>query len=93
MDGVGAGIFGVVGVLVVADLTRKTGRFNLMQGALATATGLGSTASNALTGYVVQAGGFNAGFSAVAVAALLLFGLAMPETRPAVVPAIPCPAD
>ena len=32
LDGVGAGIFGVVGVLVIADLTRGTGRFNLMQG-------------------------------------------------------------
>ena len=39
LDGIGAGIFGVVGTLVIADLTRGTGRFNLMQGALATATG------------------------------------------------------
>jgi hypothetical protein len=29
LDGVGAGIFGVVSVLVIADLTRGTGRFNL----------------------------------------------------------------
>ena len=34
LDGIGAGIFGVVGVLVIADLTRGTGRFNLVQGAL-----------------------------------------------------------
>ena len=33
LDGIGAGIFGVVGTLVIADLTRGTGRFNLMQGA------------------------------------------------------------
>ena len=32
LDGIGAGIFGVVSVLVVADLTRGTGRFNLTQG-------------------------------------------------------------
>ena len=32
LDGIGAGIFGVVGILVIADLTRGTGRFNLMQG-------------------------------------------------------------
>ncbi len=32
LDGIGAGIFGVVGVLVIADLTRGTGRFNLVQG-------------------------------------------------------------
>ncbi len=46
LDGIGAGIFGVVGILVIADLTRGTGRFNLMQGTLATATGIGASASN-----------------------------------------------
>jgi len=85
LDGIGAGIFGVVGVLVVADLTRGTGRFNLMQGALATATGLGASASQLLTGVIVSRSGFDAGFlalSAIAAAALAFFGLAMPETRP-----------
>jgi MFS family permease len=84
LDGVGAGIFGVVGVLVIADLTRGTGRFNLMQGALATATGLGAALSNLVTGAVVRAAGFNAGFltlAAIAAAALAFFGLMVPETR------------
>jgi len=83
LDGIGAGIFGVVGVLVIADLTRGTGRFNLMQGALATATGLGASASLFMTGEIVSHAGFNAGFltlSAIAAAALAFFGLAMPET-------------
>jgi MFS family permease len=85
LDGIGAGIFGVVGVLVVADLTRGTGRFNLMQGTLATATGLGAAASLALTGVIVSRFGFNAGFvalSAIAALALGFYALAMPETRP-----------
>jgi MFS family permease len=85
LDGIGAGIFGVVGVLVIADLTRGAGRFNLMQGALATATGLGAAASQFLTGEIVSRAGFNAGFltlSGIATAALAFFGLAMPETRP-----------
>ncbi len=85
LDGIGAGIFGVVGVLVIADLTRGTGRFNLMQGALATATGLGASASLFLTGEIVSHAGFNAGFlalSAIAAVALAFYGLAMPETRP-----------
>jgi MFS family permease len=84
LDGIGAGIFGVVGVLVIADLTRGTGRFNLMQGALATATGLGAAASNLMTGYIVQAAGFNVGFltlAAIAAGALAFYGLAMPETK------------
>jgi len=85
LDGIGAGVFGVVGVLVIADLTRGTGRFNLMQGALSTATGLGASASLFLTGEIVSRAGFNAGFltlSVIAAAALVFFGLAMPETRP-----------
>ncbi len=49
LDGIGAGIFGVVSVLVVADLTKGTGRFNLTQGALATATGIGAGLSRAFT--------------------------------------------
>jgi MFS family permease len=84
LDGIGAGIFGVVSVLVVADLTKGTGRFNLTQGALATATGLGAGLSNLLAGFVVKAAGFNAGFitlAAIAAAAALFFFVAMPETR------------
>jgi MFS family permease len=85
LDGIGAGIFGVVGILVIADLTKGTGRFNLMQGTLATATGIGASASNYLTGLIVSRFGFNAGFTvlaAIAGAALAFYGLAMPETRP-----------
>jgi MFS family permease len=86
LDGIGAGIFGVVGVLVIADLTRGTGRFNLLQGALATATGVGASLSNLMTGFVVRAGGYDAGFltlAAIAGAALLFSALALPETHPA----------
>ncbi len=85
LDGIGAGIFGVVGILVIADLTRGTGRFNLMQGALATATGIGASASNVLTGLIVSRYGFNVGFTvlaAIAGFALAFYALAMPETRP-----------
>jgi MFS family permease len=84
LDGIGAGIFGVVGILVIADLTKGTGRFNLMQGTLATATGIGASASNYLTGLIVERFGFNVGFTtlaAIAAAALAFYGLAMPETK------------
>ncbi len=83
LDGIGAGIFGVVGVLVIADLTKGTGRFNLMQGVLATAVGIGASLSNLMTGFVVRAWGFDAGFcvlSAIAALALLFYGWAVPET-------------
>ena len=83
LDGIGAGIFGVVSVLVVADLTKGTGRFNLTQGALATATGLGAGLSNLLAGFIVKAAGFNAGFvtlATIAAVAAVFYAAAMPET-------------
>jgi MFS family permease len=85
LDGIGAGIFGVVGVLMIADLTRGTGRFSFMQGALATATGLGAALSNVVTGAEVQSAGFDAGFlvlAMIAAVALIYFAFAVPETRP-----------
>lgn len=86
LDGVAAGIFGVAALLVMADLTRGTGRFNFAQGFVATAIGLGAAASQYVTGRIVDAAGYNAGFvflSAVAVAALVLFALCVPETASA----------
>jgi MFS family permease len=83
LDGVGAGIFGVAALLVMADLTRGTGRFNFAQGLVATAIGLGAAASNFITGLIVDRAGYNAGFfflSSVAVAALVLFAVTVPET-------------
>ena len=85
LDGIGAGIFGVVGVLCIADLTRGTGQFNLMQGSLAAATGVGAAASNYLTGLVAARYGFDVGFAVlagIAAAALIFYAWAMPETRP-----------
>ncbi len=40
LDGIGAGIFGALFPLVVADLTRGTGRFNISQGAVGTMQGI-----------------------------------------------------
>jgi predicted MFS family arabinose efflux permease len=84
LDGVGAGIFGVVSVLVIADLTRGSGRFNLTLGAISTAVGIGASLSQAIAGSIVHHFGFNAGFlflAAVAAAALVILFLFMPETR------------
>ena len=84
LDGVGAGIFGVVSVLVVADLTQGSGRFNLAVGAITTAIGIGSSSSQAIAGALVHRWGYRVGFlflAAVAAAALLILYLFMPETR------------
>src|SRR5262245_18165933 len=42
LDGISAAIVGVLTVLVTADLTHGTGRFNLAQGIIGTASGLGA---------------------------------------------------
>jgi MFS family permease len=84
LDGMGAGIFGVLSVLVVADLTRGTGRFNLTNGAISTAIGIGAALSNAISGVLVHYAGFHGAFltlAAIAGLAGLWFGLMMPETQ------------
>ena len=46
LDGIGAGIFGALFFIVIADLTRGTGRYNLAQGAASASWGLGAALSN-----------------------------------------------
>jgi MFS family permease len=86
LDGVAAGIFGVVSVLIASDLMRGTGRFNLAQGLTALAVGMGASLSNATAGFVVQWFGYPGGFLYLAViagCALAFFALLMPETKDA----------
>jgi MFS family permease len=83
MDGLGAGIFGVVGVLIIADLTKGTGGFNAAQGAIATAQGIGAFLSNSVSGYLAKNQGDNFAFytlAAIAAVGLVFFWVFMPET-------------
>jgi predicted MFS family arabinose efflux permease len=83
LDGVGAGIFGVLAVIVVSDLAQRTGRFNLMQGAMNTCVAIGGSLSNVIAGFVAERNGYGAGFTlltALALLALAFFWVAMPET-------------
>jgi MFS family permease len=96
LDGVGAGIFGALFPVVVADLTRGTGRYNLAQGAVATLQGIGAAFSTTVAGFIVAGAGYDAAFLALAVIAVLaalLFLLAMPETMPETMPATAEAAD
>jgi len=86
LDGVGAGLIGALFPVVVADLTRGTGRFNAAQGAVGTAQAIGGVLSTTLAGLVAARAGYDAAFltlSAIAAAGAALFWLAMPETRAA----------
>jgi len=87
LDGVGAGIFGALFPLVIADLTRGTGRYNVTLGAATTVQGIGAAFSTTLAGFIIVSGGYTMAFLAlagIALAALLVFLVFMPETlRPA----------
>jgi MFS family permease len=85
LDGVANAIFGVVSILVVADRTRATGRFNLVQGSLATAVGIGAALSTSFGGKLIQHYSYRISFltlGAVAAIAFALLWFAVPETLP-----------
>jgi MFS family permease len=83
LDGVGAGIFGAMTPLVIADIMRGTGRYNLAQGAVATMQGIGASLSGLAAGLIVDHFGYSAAFLALGAAAsvaLAVFALRTPET-------------
>ncbi len=83
LDGVGAGLFGALFPIIVADLMRGTGRYNVAQGAILTAQGIGAALSTTLAGIVVVHAGYSAAFltlAAVALAGALVFFFGVPET-------------
>jgi predicted MFS family arabinose efflux permease len=83
LDGVGAGIFGALAPLVIADIMRGTGRYNLAQGAIATVQGIGASLSGLAAGEIVDHFGYSAAFltlGGAALVALMVFFLQMPET-------------
>ncbi|HEY3539084.1 MAG TPA: MFS transporter, partial [Trinickia sp.] len=69
LDGVCAGIFGVIATVIVSDLMRGTGRFNLAQGAMSLAVGTGAALSNLIGGFVADRFGFATAFVALSMAA------------------------
>jgi MFS family permease len=84
LDGITACVVGVMTPLVLADVTKGTGRFNLAQGVFGTIMGIGASVSPALTGLIVDRFEYSAGFAGLAVGgllALLVLALFMPETK------------
>lgn len=85
LDGIAAGIFGVIAVIIASDLMRGTGRFNLAQGLTALSVGLGAGLSNLVAGFIVQWFGYPVGFlslAVIAICAFAFFAAFMPETGP-----------
>jgi predicted MFS family arabinose efflux permease len=85
LDGISGAVFGVLVSLVVVDVTRGTGHFNLALGIVGTAIGIGATLSTTLAGYVSDHFGSSTAFlvlAAIAAAGLACIWGLMPETRP-----------
>ena len=85
LNSVSGAIFGVMMTVVAADLTRRTGGFNLVLGTLGMAVSVGASLSTLLTG--ISAAAFGATAAALSLAmvglcGLLLLWAGMPETRP-----------
>jgi MFS family permease len=89
LDGISGAAVGVLTPLVIADATNGTGRFNLAQGLVGTASGIGASLSTALFGVIAAGFGGTVVFLSIAsvgLVAVLILWLLMPETGPAAKP-------
>jgi MFS family permease len=89
LDGIGAGIYGVVIVAICADLTKGKGGFNSLSGMVANALAVGGVIGPLGAGYLAQHLGYNGFFyvfAGIAAVAAILFITLMPETGSG-----PCP--
>jgi MFS family permease len=85
LDGISAAVIGIIVPLILADITRGTGRFNLAQGIVGTGAGIGAALSTTAAGYLADAYGMGTAFlglASLAACGLLLLLAALPETRP-----------
>ncbi len=84
LDGISAAVVGVLVPLSIADLTRDSGHFNLTQGAVGCAMGIGASISTTFAGYITDRFSSHATFLCLALIAafgLTVLWLLMPETR------------
>ncbi len=90
LDGIASGIFGALLPLLVADITRGTGRYNMALGGVITMQAIGGSLSGIAAGLIVDHFGYGPGFLAlasVAAVACAVLWLFMPETLRKAAPA------
>lgn len=83
LGGLTAPVIGIMQPLVVADCTRRTGRYNVTLGAVGMIAMAGATISTTATGFLAQAFGFTPAFLVLALIAgvgLLTLWLMLAET-------------
>jgi MFS family permease len=81
-DGLGAGFYGVVGIVMMADLAKGTGRFNLLQGLAYALMGVGGAFSGLVGGHLIEAFGYDGAFlafAAIGALATVFFAVAVRE--------------
>jgi predicted MFS family arabinose efflux permease len=86
LDGATSAIVEVLEIVIITDLTARTGRFNLVGGGVTMLSGIASSVSVAASGFIFSAVGHALTFMSFAVIAVLSTILAwslLPETRPA----------
>mmetsp|Transcript_27624 Transcript_27624/g.45888 ORF Transcript_27624/g.45888 Transcript_27624/m.45888 type:complete len:504 (+) Transcript_27624:77-1588(+) len=86
LDGLGAGIFGTMYILVTSDISGGTGRFSLTLGLTTAAMSIGGTVSGYLGEALAQDLGYQQAFFILMFMSLLpalLYLFCMPETLPA----------
>jgi predicted MFS family arabinose efflux permease len=84
LDGVSAATLGVLVPLVIADTTRGSGHFNLAQGVIGFAVGIGASLGTTIAGYIADKFGEPVAFlslGSVGAAGFFLVISLMPETR------------
>lgn len=84
LDGLSAACIGVLVPLIVADITRRGGRFNLAIGLVGFAMSVGATLSTTFAGILTEHFGASVTFVALGLAAAagcVLIVFALPETR------------
>jgi MFS family permease len=85
LSGITGAVIGVLTVIVVADLTAGTGRFNLASGTVGALSGIAASLSTSGTGFVFQVLGPRLGYAplaAVAVLATVFLWIFLHETKP-----------
>jgi predicted MFS family arabinose efflux permease len=86
LDGIAAAAIGIMVPLIIADITLGTGHFNLAQGLIGSAVGVGAALSTTLAGYLsdqIGSGAAFLGLAAIAAVGLALAYLVFPESKPA----------
>lgn len=87
LGGLTAAVIGILTPLVVADVTKASGRYNFSLGTVGMISGIGATISTTAMGFLAQMLGFAMGFLGLALTAgigLAVLWLFMPETVHAV---------